>query len=156
MSETATALRAAVERGFRAAPFMVHLGVAVRDCGSGWVETVLELAPEFKQHTGVAHAGALAALGDHSAGAAAMTLLSAARSVVTVEFKINLLRAARAKTLVCRATVIKPGRRLMAAESRIYESDGVDETLVATLSATLAVIDIDDPESLGALQGAAA
>jgi acyl-coenzyme A thioesterase PaaI-like protein len=61
--------------------------------------------------------------------------------VVTVEFKINLLRPAVGDSLLCSARVLKPGRTLSIAESEIFaEREGAPPVLVAKLMATLAII----------------
>ena len=64
-----------LERGFRDAPFMGHLGVSLDGLGAGWCEASLPVQHWQTQQTGVVHAGVIAALGDHCAGAAASTQL---------------------------------------------------------------------------------
>jgi len=51
---------------------------------------------------------------------AAGTLVRSNEMVLTAEFKINLLRPALGDRLRCRATVLKPGRTLIVAESEVY------------------------------------
>ena len=86
------------------------------------------------------HAGVLATLADHCAGAAATTLLAPGEFVVTAEYKINLLRGARGPRLHCRAEVLKPGQSLSVVEASVFaERDGKRE-LVAKLNATMAVV----------------
>jgi uncharacterized protein (TIGR00369 family) len=80
----------ALERGFQDAPFIAHLGAVLEQLGTGWCEASLVLQPWHLQQTGVAHAGVIATLADHCAGAAASTQLVADQFVVSVEFKINL------------------------------------------------------------------
>jgi len=86
------------------------------------------------------HAGVLATVADHTAGAAGSTLLAADEYVLTAEFKINLLRAARGERLVCRAQVLKPGRILTVVESEVFSVTDEAPTLVAKASVTLAVL----------------
>ena len=130
----------ALEHGFRDAPFIAHLGLELEALGSGWCEARLEVQPWHLQQNRVVHAGVLATLADHCAGAAATTLLAAGEFVVTAEYKINLLRGARGQRLHCRAEVLKPGQSLSVVESSVYaERDGKRE-LVAKLNATMAVV----------------
>jgi len=63
--------RKALEQGFRNAPFVAHLGIELEAIGPGWCEAGLALQPWQLQQTGVAHAGVVATLADHCAGAAA-------------------------------------------------------------------------------------
>ncbi len=130
----------AIRRGFSDAPFIAQLGVTLDGIGPGWCEASLPLQPWHLQQTGVAHAGVVAALADHCAGAAASTQLGAGQFVVTAEFKINLLRGARGERLTCRAEVLKPGQRLAVAEAQVWAERGGKRELVAKLNATLAVV----------------
>lgn len=130
----------AIQQGFRDAPFMAHLGVQLEDIGRGWCEASLELQAWHLQQTGVAHAGVVAALADHCAGAAASTELEPGQFVVTAEYKINLLRGARGERLFCRAEVLKRGQSLTVAEAEVFAESGGQRTLVAKLMATLSVI----------------
>ncbi len=130
----------AIQQGFRGAPFMAQLGVQLEDLGQGWCEASLELLPWHLQQTGVAHAGVVAALADHCAGAAASTGLEPGQYLVTAEFKINLLRGAGGQRLFCRGEVLRRGRTLCVAEAEVFAEAGGERTLVAKLTSTLSVI----------------
>jgi uncharacterized protein (TIGR00369 family) len=130
----------AIETGFSAAPFVAHLGIELENLGDGWCEAALRLQDWHLQQTGVAHAGVLATLADHCAGAAASTQLPEGEFVVTVEFKINLLRGARGERLHCRAEVLKRGSTLSVVESQVYAESAGRRELVAKLNATMAVL----------------
>jgi len=130
----------AIEQGFRDAPFVAHMGISLQGLGSGWCEAKLELEPWHLQQTGVAHAGVIATLADHCAGAAATTQLAPGEHVVSAEFKINLLRGARGERLHCRAEVLKPGQTLCVVEAVVYAERAGKREMVAKLNATMAVI----------------
>lgn len=134
------ALRAHIARIFSQAPFVADLGVALVDCGPGWCETTIAIAPRHLQHGGVAHAGVISTLADHTAGAAAQTLCRSGEMVVTAEFKINLLRPGQGERLDCRAQVLKPGRNLHVVEAEVFGRRGDDRVLVAKFNATMAVV----------------
>jgi uncharacterized protein (TIGR00369 family) len=129
-----------IETGFSAAPFVAHLGIELENLGDGWCEAALRLQDWHLQQTGVAHAGVLATLADHCAGAAATTQLAEGEFVVTAEFKINLLRGARGERLRCRAEVLKRGSTLTVVESQVYAESAGRRDLVAKLNATMAVL----------------
>jgi uncharacterized protein (TIGR00369 family) len=133
-------VRKAIEQGFRDAPFIAHLGVELVDLGPGWCEARLKLEDWHLQQTSVAHAGVVASLADHCAGAAASTQLGTGEHVVSVEYKINLLRGARGEWLFCRAEVLKRGQTLTVVESEVYTQAGDKRELVAKLNATMAVL----------------
>lgn len=129
-----------LRRIFGSAPFMADLGVRLEKYGPGECETSLELEPRHLQQDGFVHAGVQAALADHTAGAAAATLVSPNEYVLTVEFKINLLRPALGERLLCRARVLKPGARIDVVESEIRaEADG-ESRLVSKAMVTLVVL----------------
>ena len=133
-------VKKAIERGFRDAPFVAHLGIELEDLGEGWCEASLELKGWHLQQTGVAHAGVISTLADHCAGAAASTQLAEGEHVVSIEFKVNFLRGARAERLRCRADVLKSGRTLVVVESQVYTEAAGRRTLIAKLTATMAVL----------------
>lgn len=124
---------------FRAAPFMVDLGVEPLAVGDGRVTTQLVVAPRHLQHTGQVHAGVMASLADHTMGAAAQTLAPAGHWVLTAELKTSLLRAGRGERLVCEARVLKAGRTLSFTEAEVWAEAGDERTLVMKASATMAV-----------------
>lgn len=140
MTEPKHAFGKWIERGFRDAPFVADLGITLKDLGPGWCEATLALEPRHMQQHGVVHAGVISTLADHCAGAAATTTLSESEAVMTVEFKVNLLRAARGDALRCRAQVLKPGKTFAVVESEVFASADGREVLVAKLTATLAVL----------------
>jgi uncharacterized protein (TIGR00369 family) len=129
-----------LRRIFDQAPFIADLGVRLQGIGLGECETVLELERRHLQQDGFVHAGVQAALADHTAGAAAATLVGPSEYVLTVEFKINLLRPARGDRLRCRATVLKPGARIDVVESEVWAEVDGETRLVSKALVTLVVL----------------
>ncbi len=125
---------------FSSAPFMVELGIAPTAVAEDRCETEMALLPRHLQHTGQAHAGVLTALADHTAGAAAQTVVRGTGVAITAELKTSLLRPAQGHRLVCVGVVVKPGRTLIFAEAEVFAVTGEQRMLVAKLSATLAVV----------------
>ncbi|MCB8942601.1 MAG: PaaI family thioesterase [Ardenticatenaceae bacterium] len=127
---------------FAEAGFISELGVELREVGPGWCETALAVAPRHWQQNGFIHAGVQATMADHTAGAAAATLMAAGQMVLTVEFKINLLRPAVGEQLRCRAEVVKAGKRISFVEAAVYASDNDESKLVAKLAATMTFVPV--------------
>lgn len=128
-------------RVFLQAPFIQSLGCELQHLAAG--ECTAQLRPDthHQQQDGFIHAGVQATLADHCAGTAAVTLISAEQMVLTAEFKINLLRAAKGDRLFCRSRVLKPGRVLIVAESEVFTQQGDQPpVLVAKATVTLAVL----------------
>lgn len=132
--------RAGVERAFAEAAFVKDLGIQLLNCGPGWCESELVLAPRHFQHTGVVHAGVQTTIADHTAGAAASTVVAPKDKILTAEFKVNLLRPGHGQKLWCRAQVLKPGRMMVVVESDVYCLHDGEKTLISKLMATMAVL----------------
>ena len=113
--------RELVEQGFAAASFVGDLGIRPLDCGPGWVEAGLDILPRHAQQNGFIHAGVQATLADHAAGAAAATLVEEGQTVLTLEFKLNLLRPALCQRLLCRAEVLKAGHQVTVVEACTFQ-----------------------------------
>jgi len=134
--------REELERIFNAAPFVANLGIRLVSLGSGTCESELDVESRHLQQDGFVHAGVQATMADHTAGGAAATLIEAGHTVLTVEFKINLLRAAKGQQLTCRSKVLKPGSRLIVVESEVFSENDGTETLVSKTTASMAVVGV--------------
>ncbi|MCP3962770.1 MAG: PaaI family thioesterase [bacterium] len=132
--------REELERIFSAAPFVANLGIQLTSLGPGECETRLEIGPSHLQQDGFVHAGVQATMADHTAGGAAATLIGPGEVVLTAELKINLLRAARGRTLRCLSKVLKPGSRLTVVESEVFCESEEDRKLVSKTTVTIAVV----------------
>ena len=135
-----------IARMFQSAAFVQDLGIELVDTGEGWCETMLHIAPRHQQQNGYIHAGVSATIADHTAGGAAMSLTAEGFGVLSIEFKINLLRPAIGERLRCRATVLKPGRAISFVEAEVF-SVSSQERLVAKASVTLAIVPWVAPSS---------
>lgn len=140
MEATNPNYKAAVREIFERAAFVNDVGIRLAECGPGWCESVLAVSPRHYQHHDFVHAGVQATIADHTAGAAATTLIRDTELVLSAEFKINLLNTARGETLKCRAEVLKAGRMLIVVESEVFARSGEKERLVAKATVTLAVV----------------
>jgi uncharacterized protein (TIGR00369 family) len=129
-----------VNRLFSSAPFIAALGIQLDSVGHGECTTVLVLEDRHLQQDGFVHAGVQATMADHTAGAAAATLLQHGQIVLTAEFKINLLRAAKGQRLICRSKVLKPGTQLTVVESEVFCVASGEERLVSKATATMAIV----------------
>ena len=126
-----------VEEVMASARFVQWVGVRLVGFGEGWAETELEVREELTQQDGFVHAGVLATLADHTAGAAGATTMPPDRTPLSIEFKQNNLRPAVGPMLRCRAEVLRAGRTVTVVESKVRQ--GEDDKLVVNLVVTLAV-----------------
>lgn len=132
--------QARVARLFADSPFVADLGIELLASGAGWCRTALHLARRHLQHGGVAHAGVITSLADHTAGGASQSLCAEGQTIVSAEFKLNLLRPGRGERLECRAEVLKAGRSLHVVEAEVFGLRGAERVLVAKFNGTLAVV----------------
>jgi uncharacterized protein (TIGR00369 family) len=121
-------------RTFSTAPFVSHLGIELVELAPGRCDARMVLAPEHLQQDGVAHAGVVTTLLDHAAGTAAATLMPAGQRVVSIEFKVHLLRAAVGPELQVSAEVLKPGRSFAVVEAVVTDGGKVVTKLVGTMA----------------------
>lgn len=122
---------------FDQAPFIAELGIRLVAVGEGWVETEMTLEERLRQQHGYAHAGVVGTLADHTAGAAASTIIGPNQSVLTADYTIHLLRPADGDVLRSRGEVTKGGRTLIVAHSDVWAG----EIHCARYVSTLAVVD---------------
>jgi len=121
-------------RTFSTAPFVQHLGIELDALAPGRCDARMTLAPEHLQQDAVAHAGVVTTLLDHAAGTAAATLMPTGQRVVSIEFKVHLLRAAVGPELRVSATVLKPGRSFCVVEALVTDQGKAVTKLVGTMA----------------------
>jgi uncharacterized protein (TIGR00369 family) len=103
----------------------------------GYCALALVPAPAVAQQHGYVHAGIVAAIVDSAGGYAGFTLFPADSSVLTVEFKLNLLAPAQGERLVAEGFVVKCGRTLTITRGEVHAEAGGKRTLVALMQQTL-------------------
>ena len=95
----------------------------------GVVEIALPFKPDLTQQHGFFHAGITSTIADSAGGYAAFSLFPADSSVLTVEYKINLIAPADGDRLLAVGRVVKPGRTLTVCTFEVEaEKAGVRKT----------------------------
>ena len=115
---------------------MALIGASLAVVEPGYVEVRLPFRDDLTQQKGYVHGGILGMIADTACGYSAFSLMPAGCSLVTVEYKINILSPARG-SLVAKARVIKPGRTLTIARAEVYAEDGKH---VASMQQTLMML----------------
>jgi uncharacterized protein (TIGR00369 family) len=129
-----------IARIFQLAPFIAELGIGLDSISPGECHTSMALERRHLQQDGYVHAGVQATIADHTAGAAAASLVASGEYVLSAEFKINLLRAAKGSRLTCIAKVLKAGKSLTVVESEVFCGTPEEMRLVSKATVTLAVV----------------
>jgi uncharacterized protein (TIGR00369 family) len=129
---------ARVRDSFGRQPFMDLIGARITGLAPGFCEIAVSYRPELTQQHGFVHGGVLASIADAAAGYAAFSLMPAEASILTVEYKLNILRPGRGEAMIARARVLKPGRTLTVVQSDVFgrrdaDRDGGEEQVVSSL-----------------------
>ncbi|MBM3300682.1 MAG: PaaI family thioesterase [Deltaproteobacteria bacterium] len=133
--ERADFLKKDYERGF-----IKFCKLEAVSCEWGRFHSQVRIDETHRQQDGFIHAGVMATMADHTAGYSAFTIVPEDRQILTVEFKINFLRPAFGERLVCRARVIREGRKIIVAESEVFDLRGERETPAAKAMVTLMAV----------------
>jgi uncharacterized protein (TIGR00369 family) len=91
----------------------------------------------IEQQHGFVHGGVVGMIADSAGGYAAMTVVPADASVLTVEYKLNLMAPADGDKLIARAEVVRPGRTLIVTQAEVYAVKDGRETLCALMQQTI-------------------
>lgn len=126
-----------VRASFARQSIMALIGARLSRVEAGLVEIALPYRPELCQQHGFFHAGVTSTIADSAGGYAAFSLFPADASVLTTEFKINLLAPADGERLRALGRVIKPGRTLTVCEVEVFALKDGKEKLCAKLLQTL-------------------
>ena len=116
---------------------MRHLGARLTELKPGMAELRTRYREELTQQHGYFHAGVSGSLADVACGYAAYTLMPEDSSVLTVEYKINLLAPAEGEELIVRARVMRSGRTLKICTADVFAKRGETETHCATMLSTM-------------------
>ncbi len=132
-AEFATRVRASFGRQ----QAMELIGAEMSLIEPGRCEIRLPYRSQLTQQHGFVHGGIVGMIADSAGGYAAYSLFPADASILTVEYKLNLLAPAKGETLVARAHVLKPGRTLTVVQADVYAIHGATETHCAAMQQTL-------------------
>ncbi|HKU47482.1 MAG TPA: PaaI family thioesterase [Burkholderiales bacterium] len=112
---------------------MALIGASLKRVAAGEVDIALPWRDDLTQQKGFVHGGVLGMIADTACGYAAFSLMPAGGSLVTVEYKMNILKPGRG-ALLAQGKVIRAGRTLTVARAEVYAGDG---SHVATMLQTL-------------------
>ncbi|MEZ5339621.1 MAG: PaaI family thioesterase [bacterium] len=128
--------------------FLRLLGAEITKVAPGAVETVLPWRADLCQQHGYFHAGAIATLADVTGGYSAYSMLPSGWSMLSTEFKINLISPAIGERLIARGQLLKAGRTLFPVRVDVMAVQDGSEKLVAAMQMTL--MGLEDRPELGA------
>jgi uncharacterized protein (TIGR00369 family) len=126
-----------IERSFARQTIMGLIGAGLSRVEPGVVEINLPYRADLAQQHGYLHAGIITTIADSACGYAAYSLMPPKSEVLSVEFKVNLLRPAKGETCLATAEVIKSGRTLTVVRADVVGITGDHRVLVATMLGTM-------------------
>src|SRR5215469_7106162 len=133
-------LEARCRSSFGKQQFMSTLGAELVRLGPGEVIIELPFSPQLTQQHGFLHAGAVASIADSACGYAALTLMPEDAAVLTVEYKINLMKPAAGTRFRATGKVLRAGRTLSVCSGSVEAQDGTQWSLIALMQATMMAI----------------
>ena len=126
-----------VRDSFARQGLMSTLGARIVVLEPGLCVIEMDYAPGISQQNGYFHGGAVGAIADSAAGYAAYSLMPAGSDILTVEYKLNLIRPAVPPTLRAEGRVVRAGKTLSVCRADVFcSADGRVEAC-ALLQSTL-------------------
>ena len=126
-----------VRDSFHRQGFMHLIGARLVTVEPGFCEIQVDYRRELSQQHGYFHAGIIGTLADNAGGYAAYSLMPEDSSVLTVEYKLNLMAPGDGERLTARSKVLKAGRTLTICRSEVYAVRGEREQLCAVSLMTM-------------------
>jgi len=113
------AFESRVRASFARQKVMSLIGAELTRVVPGRVAIELAFRDDLTQQHGFFHAGIVGTIADSAGGYAAYTLMPAEASVLSVEYKMNLLAPADGERLVASGQVLRPGRTLTVCDLEV-------------------------------------
>ena len=121
----------------------MRTGASIDSVVAGAVDIVLPFRKDLTQQHGFLHGGIVTSVLDSACGYSALTLLPPGKEVLTVEFKVNLLRPAVGECFIVKAQVVSAGRRVLVVSGTAYRQGESENKPIAMMLATMIAADND-------------
>ncbi len=118
-------------------PFWKLLGMEVVDVKKGWAIVKLPYADKLAQPDGVAHGGAIFSPADAAVAVALLGLIDKSETLLTIEMKINYIKAIREGDIIAEAKIVHRGSKTAIGDVEVRNSQG---DLIAKCLATYMII----------------
>lgn len=119
---------------------MRTLGAELTRINQGAVEIELPFDTKLTQQHGILHAGVISAALDTACSYAAYSVIEPEASILTIEFKVNLMSPGRGERFLFRGEITKPGSTIIVADGRGYAVGDGPAKLIASMTSTMMVI----------------
>jgi uncharacterized protein (TIGR00369 family) len=126
-----------ITQSFAKQTIMGLIGAELTRVEPGIVEITLPYRADLAQQHGYLHAGIVTTIADSACGYAAYSLMPSNSEVLSVEFKVNLLRPAKGDMFSAVAEVVKSGKTLTVVRADVFAIDEDRRDLIATMLGTM-------------------
>ena len=103
--------------------FVKLLGLSIEKLENGFCQSRLQIREEFLNKRKIVHGGVIYSMADISMGVAVYSTLKREEETATIEIKINYLKPANQKVLICDARVIQRGKQVSVIDAEIKSED---------------------------------
>jgi uncharacterized protein (TIGR00369 family) len=134
-------LFARIAESFARQAFMSTLGAKLATVSSGQVRLELPFSAALTQQHGYLHAGVVASIADSACGYAALSIMPDDSSVLSVEFKVNMLAPALGDRFVATGKVVRAGRTLIITQGEVLAITGAGPQPILLMQATMMRVD---------------
>ena len=124
-----------IRENFLKQKFMHTLGAELVSVSEGEVTIACTHQDKLTQQNGFFHAGVLTSVVDSACGYAALSMMPENADVLSVEFKMNLLRPANSSKIFAIGKVIKSGKTITVCEGTVL--DEKKEKVLCKMMATM-------------------
>ena len=131
---------ARVQSSFDRQAFMRTVGARLVSIEPGQVVIEWPFSSDLTQQHGFLHAGVVAAVADSACGYAALSLMPRGVAVLSVEFKVNLMKPAAGEHFRAVGKVIRAGRTLSVCAAEVLASHAGRETVIAVMQGTMMAV----------------
>ncbi len=131
---------ARVQSSFDRQAFMRTVGARLISVEPGHVVIEWPFSSSLTQQHGFLHAGVVTAVADSACGYAAFSLMPQGVAVLSVEFKVNLMKPAAGEHFRADGKVIRAGRTLSVCGAEVRARQAGKETTIAVMQATIMAV----------------
>lgn len=110
------------------------------DVEPGQVVIELPFRSDLTQQHGFLHAGAVASVADSACGFAALSLMPPDTAVLSVEFKINLMKPAAGTLFRAVGRVARAGHTLTVCSAEVQALHENEKAVIALMQATIMTV----------------
>lgn len=118
---------------FAEVPYLKLLGMELLEIKAGEAVVRLPMRGELRQPHGLLHGGATASVIDTATAFAVVSVLETGEKASTADLTVHYLRPVSEGGIVCRAKVVRAGRRLLTVSAEAENEQG---KLIATALST--------------------